>query len=104
MMNGPGGGRTSENRKPCCAAAEAARQRYLEIGGHRIAISHLDEIFDDARAVAQDGESALRRELLRLVKIYNYVPPPAENAYEDALFAGYLALAGKGRERGVGGK
>lgn len=94
----------SEKTKPCCGAAEAARQRYLEIGGHRIAISHLDEILDDAGAVAQDGESALRRELLRLVKIYNYIPPPAEKAYEDALFAGYSALAGKGGERGVKGK
>ena len=32
----------------------------------------------------------MRSELVRLARQYNYVPPPAEKEYEDALFAEYL--------------
>jgi len=94
----------SDGERPCCAAAAAAQLRYLIVGGHRIAISQLDEILEKAEGMASGGESALRGELLRLVKIYNYVPPPAEKAYEDALFAEYLVRKGKGKENGVRGK
>jgi hypothetical protein len=44
--------------------------------------------------VASDGEGAIRTELLRLVKIYNYVPSQAEKAYEDALYSEYLKTGG----------
>jgi hypothetical protein len=79
----------SEN-KPCCAAAAAAQLRYLVVGGHRIAVARLDEILGGAGAKVAGGENAIRGELVRLVKIYNYVPPPAEKDYEDALYAEYL--------------
>ena len=94
----------SEGKKPCCAAAAVAQLRYLIVGGHRIAIAQLDEILKTAEAASSGGENAVRNELLRLVKIYNYVPAPAENAYEDALFAEYLARNRKGKENGVKGK
>jgi hypothetical protein len=86
--------------QPCCAAAAAAQLRYLVVGGHRIAIAQLDEILETAAGVASGGENTIRKELLRLVKIYNYVPPPAEKAYEDALVAEYLARKGQGTEPG----
>jgi hypothetical protein len=90
----------SEGGKPCCAAAAAARLRYLVVGGHRIAIAQLDEILEKAKAVASEGDGAVRKELVRLVKAYNYVPPPAEKIYEDALFAEYMAPDGQGQGRG----
>jgi len=77
--------------KPCCAAAAAASLSYLVVGGHRIAIAQLDEIISKAGGKEPAGEQALRRELLRLVKISNYVPASAEKDYEDALFAEYSA-------------
>ena len=93
--------------KPCCAAAAAAQLRYLVVGGPRIAIAQLDEILNGAEGTAPNGENAIRIELVRLVKIYNYVPTPAENAYEDALFAEYLARECSGtphRDAERGGK
>ena len=92
--------------KPCCAAAAAAQVRYLTVGGHRVAIAQLDEIFGGADEYASGGENALRIELLRLVKIYNYVPPSAEKVYGDALYEEYLVRKGKGRgkEKGAEGK
>jgi len=90
----------SEGKKPCCAATAAARLRYLIVGGHRIAIAQLDEILEKAKGAAFVGEKAIREELLRLVRIYNYMPPPAEKAYEDALYAEYQARKGQGTEPG----
>lgn len=92
----------SEN-KPCCATAAAAQLCYLIVGGHRIAIAQLDEILDIAEGTASREENAVRGELLRLVKIYNYVPAAAEKSYEDALYAEYLARKGTGRRIGGGG-
>jgi len=93
--------------KPCCAAAAAAQLRYLVVGGHRIAIAQLDEILNGAEDTAPNGENAIRIELVRLLKIYNYVPTPAENVYEDALFNEYLARECSGtrhRDAESGGK
>jgi len=94
----------SDKDKPCCAAQAASRLGHLTVGGHRIAIARLDEILEDARGAASGGERAVRDELVRLAKIYNYVPPPAEKAYEDALYSEYLAKDGKWKGDGGKGK
>jgi len=86
--------------QPCCAAAAAAQLRYLIVGGHRIAIAQLDGILEMAAKVTSGGDGAVRKELVRLAKVHNYVPPPAEKDYEDALFAEYLARKGQGTDRG----
>jgi len=80
----------TKGTKPCCAAAAAAQVRYLKVNGDLIVITNLDEVLIRTEAVAADGEGALRRELIRLVRIHNHVPSPAEKAYEDALYSGYL--------------
>jgi len=79
---------------PCCAAAAAARLTYLVVGGHRIAISGLEDILDGAAGLSEGGEKAVRGELVRLAKMRNYVPSGAEKQYEDALFAEYVARRG----------
>jgi hypothetical protein len=84
----------AKGTKPCCAAAAIAQVRYLTVNGARIGITNLDEILKSAKTVASDGEGAIRTELLRLVKIYNYVPSQAEKAYEDALYSEYLKTGG----------
>jgi hypothetical protein len=83
----------AKGTKPCCAAAAAAQVRFLIVNGDRIGISNLDGILKTAQDVAPEGELALRKELLRLVKIYNYVPSPVEKDYEDALYAEYMKRA-----------
>ncbi len=90
--------------KPCCAAAAAAQLRYLAVGGHRIAVAQLDGILEKAKAKEPAGEQALRKELLRLVKLSNYVPVSAEKDYEDALFTEYSVHKGRVTERAGKGK
>jgi len=65
------------------------------VKGDRIGISNLDNILMIAQIIAPKGEQALRNELLRLVKIYNYVPSQVEMAYEDALYSEYLRMTSK---------
>jgi hypothetical protein len=88
-----GGGILAKGTKPCCAAAAAAQVRYLIVNGDRIGISNLDGILRSAQAVAPEGELAVRKELMRLVKVYNYVPSPVEKDYEEALYAEYMKSA-----------
>ena len=85
----------TKEEKPCCAAAAAAKVKHLMVGGNSIGITNLDNILKSAEAVAPEGEKAVRSELLRLVKTFNYVPRPAEKAYEDALYAEYLRRVSK---------
>ena len=86
----------NRDEKPCCAAAATAKVKHLMVGGNSIGIANLDNILKSAEAVAPEGEKAVRSELLRLVKVFNYVPRPAEKAYEDALYAEYLKRMANG--------
>lgn len=79
----------ADRTKPCCAAAAAAQVRHIMVNKDSIGICNLDGILRSAEAVEPDGEQAVRKELLRLVKIYNYVPSAVEKDYEEALYAEY---------------
>lgn len=85
----------TDGKKPCCAAAAMAQVQYLVVGGHRIAISGLDEILQETVCGEFEEERACRDELLRLAKIHNYIPPGSEKAYEDALYSELMRRKGR---------
>lgn len=58
-------------------------------GAHEVGITHLDSILEEVAAMKLADEDAIGKELLRMVKIYNYVAPPAEGQYRDALLGEY---------------
>lgn len=66
------------------------RVRQIAVGGTVGGLSMLDEIFEEISAAGLRDDRTIRSELLRQVKIYNYVPKPAEEIYADAVFAEYL--------------
>jgi hypothetical protein len=74
---------------PCCAAEAMRRVRRIDIGGVTVGLSLLDCIFADVREMALPGEHAVREELMKRVKINNYVPPSAAGIYADAVYALY---------------
>ena len=88
-----------EKKKPCCAASALREVNYISIGGQQVGISQLDSIINEARDAESRGESTIRKELLRLVKIYNYIPSSAEKAYENALYVEYLKRRGTPDDR-----
>ena len=75
--------------KPCCAAEAMQRIRQISVGGTVVGLSMLEQIFQDVAGADLTRNTDIRSELLRQVKVYNYVPTPAENAYADAVFEEY---------------
>ncbi|WAI00200.1 hypothetical protein [Methanogenium organophilum] len=75
--------------KPCCEAEAMRRIRQISVGDTVVGLSMLEQIFEDVAGADLSPDTIIRSELLRQVKIYNYVPKPAEEAYADAVFAEY---------------
>ncbi|KAF1073405.1 hypothetical protein [Methanogenium sp. MK-MG] len=75
--------------KPCCAAEAMRRIRQISVGDTVVGLSMLEQIFEDVAGLDLIQDTDIRRELIRQVKVYNYVPAPAEKAYADAVFAEY---------------
>ncbi|MBN1194182.1 MAG: hypothetical protein JXA08_02375 [Methanomicrobiaceae archaeon] len=76
-------------QKPCCAAEALRRIRRLDAGGVAVGLAMLDAVFEEVAALGLSAEEPLKNELLRQVKIYNYIPPQAEVAYAGALLREY---------------
>jgi len=75
--------------KPCCAAEAMRRIHQLNVGGVVIGLSMLDEVFDKIQKMDLSDRKSISNELIREVKIYNYVPRSAEEAYASALLEEY---------------
>jgi hypothetical protein len=62
------------DEKPCCEAEALRRIRQVNVGGIVVGISMLDNILSEVKALNLTGEKEVGEELLKRVKIYNYVP------------------------------
>jgi predicted RNA polymerase sigma factor len=81
---------------PCCAADAMRRVKAVDVNGATVGLAMLDLVFDEVRAMGRMEETAVRAELLKRVKIYNYIPPPAADAYAAAVFRDYVKWANEG--------
>lgn len=75
--------------KPCCVAEAMRRIRQIEVGGIVVGLAMLDDAIDEVREMHLAGADAIANELLKKVKIYNYVPGAAEETYRAALLREY---------------
>lgn len=78
-----------EKEKPCCAAEALRCIRQVDLGGITVGLAMLDEIIDEMRELQPASRDALADELMKRVKIYNYVPASAEDRYREALCREY---------------
>ncbi len=74
-----------------CACSGAPPSVPVSIGGTAVGIVGLREIFRQLLALGWHDDARLREELLRTVKIYNYVPSGQEAAYAEALWREFVA-------------
>jgi hypothetical protein len=82
--------------KPCCAAAAARMIKKLALpGGLQVGISNLENILKEVADLKLVDNKAIKKELLKRVKIYNYVAPSAEADYSKALLKEYKRQYGK---------
>ncbi len=82
--------------KPCCPAAAARMVKKLALpNGFQVGILNLEDIFKEVADLKLADNEAIKKELLRRVKIYNYVAPAADNDYSKALLKEYKRQYGK---------
>jgi len=76
--------------KPCCAAAAARMVRKITLrDGSQVGIANLENILKEVADLKLADDEAIQRELLKRVKIYNYVAPKAEADYSKVLLKEY---------------
>jgi predicted RecB family endonuclease len=79
--------------KPCCAAAAARMIKKLALpDGSQVGIANLDNILKEVGDLKLVDDNAIKKELLKRVKIYNYVATSADNEYSEALLREYKKL------------
>jgi len=79
-----------QEEKPCCAAAAAGMVKKLTLpDGFQVGIVNFESILKEVADLKLAANDAIKRELLKRVKIYNYVPPAADNDYLEALLKEY---------------
>ncbi len=79
-----------QQEKPCCPAAAARMARKLTLpNGFQVGIMNLESILKEVADLKLADDDAIKKELLKRGKIYNYVAPAADNDYSDALLREY---------------
>jgi small redox-active disulfide protein 2 len=69
--------------------------RQINIGGDRIGLIDIDEIFEKVKKLGIDNEEDLRNTLLEMVRSGNYVPPNMEDVYKEDLLEEYRVFIGE---------
>jgi hypothetical protein len=75
-----------DDKVPICMKDAARKVRQLNIDGSMVAISKLELVIEQVKGLNLNNIDKIKNELIKRVKIYNYVPPPVEDAYAEALF------------------
>ena len=84
--------------KPCCAAAAARMVKRLPLpDGSEVGIINLENILREVADLELADNETIRKELLRRVKIYNYVVPSAGADYSEALYEAYIKQLGNAK-------
>ena len=84
--------------KPCCAAAVARMVQKLTLpDGLQVGILNLESILKEVADLKLVDAEAIEGELLKRVKICNYVASGAETDYSWALFQEYRRQFGKSK-------
>jgi hypothetical protein len=86
------------NDIPCCAADAVRSVKPIEVNGATVGLSMLDLVFGEVRELELADDAAVRVELLKRVKIYNYVPPAAAEAYAAAVHREYAKWNLRGKQ------
>lgn len=81
---------------PCCAADAMRHVRPVDVNGATIGLAMLEMVFAEVRDLALTDDAAVRAELLRRVKVYNYVPSLAAEAYAEAVRREYERWSNQG--------
>jgi hypothetical protein len=74
--------------KTCCPSG-ASRVTMVNVGGVKVGIIALGEIFKKLYESGKNPEDVKKEELVKEFSIYNYIPSEAQNEYAEALIEEY---------------
>jgi len=74
---------------PCCQADALRRVKMIPVNGIPTGITMLDEIIAEVKEMNLSSDQLIRQALLKKVKVYNYIPKAAEEAYLKAILVVY---------------
>ena len=95
MTDGETGKNDDEDRGvPCCVLDSARWVTKVRVGANLVGIVEFARIMDEVHAMGPMDDDERRAHLLKRTLTYNYVPPPAEDAYADAMLEEYRKLYG----------
>ncbi|MDD4126071.1 MAG: hypothetical protein PHV39_00095 [Methanomicrobium sp.] len=77
---------------PCCAADAMRRVKMTDIGGFVTGITMLDEICLEVKEMQISGREKTADELMKKIKIYNYVSESAYAKYREAVLREYESM------------
>ena len=85
-------------QRPCCEAAAARMTKKLTLpDGFQVGILNLESILKEVADLKLVDAKAIEGELLKRVKICNYVASSADYDYSRALFQEYRQQFGKSK-------
>jgi hypothetical protein len=73
---------------------DAIKVATILVDGKETGINHLDAILKDVRDLDLKTDVAVRAELIKRVRVFNYVPTKKQDAYADAVLQEYKRLEG----------
>ncbi|MFC1936978.1 hypothetical protein ACFLWY_00290 [Chloroflexota bacterium] len=84
--------------EPCCPAVAAKMIKKLTLpDGFQVGILNLESILKEVAELKLADAEAIKKELLKRVRIHNYVASGAEDDYSEALFKEYGRQFGKSK-------
>jgi hypothetical protein len=87
-----------EKQRFCCEAAAARATKQLTLpDGFQVGIINLDTILKEVAELKLTDAEAIKKELLKRVKTYNYVASGAEYDYSATLFREYKRQLGESK-------
>jgi hypothetical protein len=86
----------AERDKPCCAAEAMRRIKHVDVGGIVVGLTMLEDICLDVQDMNLSTREKIADELMKRIKIYNYIPEPAYKNYRDAVLREYEMMNKKG--------
>ena len=81
--------------KPCCAVGALRCIRQIPVKGILTGICMLDECVAEVKTSDSPSDPEIQSALLRVMKVYNYIPQSIEAEYARALLEEFHKPAGR---------
>ncbi len=91
----------STQRGGACCSGKPTQVTFIEVRGSKVGMVGLEQVFEQFYQAGRTQDAALEKELVEQARVYNYIAPGSEEAYQWALLRAYRAYV-RGRERRKG--